>query len=807
MKGSFKRKYAAIFMIAVMITGIFSGSVFADGGWKSDSKGWWYETGGSYYKSQWAEIDGQWYYFDSKGYMEHDCYRGGYWLKSNGAWDKAYSHGKWMSDSKGWWYEDNGWYPKNKWLQIDGARYYFGSKGYIEHDCYRDGCWLRSNGMADPQFSKGTWKSNAKGWWYEDNGWYPKNKWLWIDGARYYFDDKGYMESECYRNGCWLDAKGRWDQEFSHGKWQEKWKNGRYLRWYEDNGWYPVNKGLVIDGLFYWFDSEGYVSYEGEKPDIVNAASYNYEIIPLVSPINVYYYIKTDNPDPDSFRFIDRSSKYYTEDSDYEPLILASKTIYSDVIYENKSTARVKGGYIAYAQACNVDGGEFVMQAKKVVGVSNYIPKYEFVDTTVKVKTQALVDEVDYLIDTYGGSEDGFFSKLYAIQDGLNSISLYNGVYILGNVVTATTSQNIDGEFVEGKCYYGISTSPHKDQNFYMKSPYARLDSKPMLLNNLYSYKLDSIGFPSMMASVANRLEPTSTVTWDSYNHSQIHISYNGYSNTFGGAGTGGGQGIYEKDILYYYKFDGSSSDAYKRCSFDTLRNDIKYYGKLNVDSNPDENGLKWNDVRRTVGKGGSYVRISFSNWVITSDTEYTVSVQPGFTFLYDNGGTRDQQGFIAIGCMSNAWYDGRYFNIYEQFYPGVSFEETLEKKPKIVIKDLAVTIPAEYTWCDEPLSEVGYDVSKGVFSGFTTFYYDANTDSWKPRDFEARDFLIYDYDTRTATYLKDDPTYGPALVDALTITHDEALKMGLDKNTNKDPSSYYIYDCTAEPGTYHKAG
>lgn len=179
-------------MVIVMTMSLFSGSVFADGGWRQDSTGWWYSTGDSFYKNQWAQIGGQWYYFNSDGYMEHDCYRDGYWLSTNGAWDKRYSHGSWKSNDKGWWYEDNGWYPVSKWLKINGSYYYFDSKGYMEHDCYRDGCWLKKDGSWDKNYSHGTWKSNAKGRWYDDNGWYPKNTILKIDGVMYSFDASGY---------------------------------------------------------------------------------------------------------------------------------------------------------------------------------------------------------------------------------------------------------------------------------------------------------------------------------------------------------------------------------------------------------------------------------------------------------------------------------------------------------------------------------------------------------------------------------------------------------------------------------------
>ena len=52
--------------------------------------------------------------------------------------------------------------------------------------------------------------------------------------------------------------------------------------------------------------------------------------------------------------------------------------------------------------------------------------------------------------------------------------------------------------------------------------------------------------------------------------------------------------------------------------------------------------------------------------------------------------------------------------------------------------------------------------------------------------------------------HLRDDPEYGESVRAACTITMEEALAMNLDRNTNVDPTEYYIYDMTEEPGTYH---
>ena len=115
--------------------------------WHNDSVGWWYEKDGSYLKSTWAQIDGSWYYFDSTGYMESNCYRDGCWLSPSGAWDPNYSSGKWMSNAKGWWYQDGNWYPTSQWLKIDGDWYYFKSSGYMAADEWIDGYYLNKSGV------------------------------------------------------------------------------------------------------------------------------------------------------------------------------------------------------------------------------------------------------------------------------------------------------------------------------------------------------------------------------------------------------------------------------------------------------------------------------------------------------------------------------------------------------------------------------------------------------------------------------------------------------------------------------------
>ncbi|MCR4846417.1 MAG: hypothetical protein K5865_06750 [Eubacterium sp.] len=149
---------------------------------------------GTYPVSQWGKVGGKTYYFDKRGYAAANEYAGGKWFNADGSINESFSM-VWKSNEKGWWIEDvSGWYPVSRWLRIDGYWYYFTESGYMDYSEYRDGCWLGADGAWDETYSGGHWMSDSTGWWYEDNGWYPSNQYLWIDGTKYWFNADGYWE-------------------------------------------------------------------------------------------------------------------------------------------------------------------------------------------------------------------------------------------------------------------------------------------------------------------------------------------------------------------------------------------------------------------------------------------------------------------------------------------------------------------------------------------------------------------------------------------------------------------------------------
>ena len=270
-----------------------------------------------------------------------------------------------------------------------------------------------------------------------------------------------------------------------------------------------------------------------------SATGYSYTITPLLAPFNEYFFVKTDNPDPTSFRFADKTSVYIED----EPSVISAAwdswddkpNIYQDIRYQNRNTGRVDGGYIFCGSY--TDGGEVVLQTKS--GSDSYNVTWN--DTKIKLKLPALKDDVDYLIDRYA-TKSSFFDNMDAVQEGFSSICLYSGSYIKGKLKRATD-------------YWGMSTSPHKDQLFYIQSPYTREDSSSLFASAIYPYRYDSLGFPSVMSIVAKRLDSSAQISWNDDYHYMVNVTYKGDTRSYGGQGNGEGQGISEDKIKQYYTF------------------------------------------------------------------------------------------------------------------------------------------------------------------------------------------------------------------------------------------------------------
>lgn len=523
----------------------------------------------------------------------------------------------------------------------------------------------------------------------------------------------------------------------------------------------------------------------------VDAKEYTYEIIPMLAPFNSFFYIKTENPNPFSFRFADNDTKYNEKGGSIE----ICETRYYDVTYTDADLYRVSGGYIA--SGSYTDGGDVTLVIRTLTGSTpvynlttgetTYRHNYAETETNVTVSVPKVMDNADYLLETYGGKSTALFDRLSDIQSGFSSVCLYSGASVKGRLVKSETYP-----------YYGLSNSPHVDQTFYIQSPYSRKDSKPLLVSSLYPFRYDSLGFPGMIATIAKRIDPSVTSKQNSNNHAYVDITCNGETKTYGGAGFGGGQQILENQINLFFKFDGSKSDAYPYASLKNLSDQLRYYGSLEVpDDIPQDDRLTWADVRKTIGDGTYVSLIGLYSVFGSSGTAYT--------YLYDNGSTSTTNGFVSLGCFSNAWFDGRYYSRYEIMVPGVKFGDTVYDidtgKSPIVVKDAVLNFDPNgttYYYGGKKIDESMYDSKTGVWKGYTYFVYDEESGNWLARQLTG--ITTMSYQSSLAKTCTD-----PDFIDACTLTPDEVKAMNVDRNTDVEPTEYYIYDKSDAPGTYHK--
>ena len=205
-------------------------------------------------KSTWKNVNGSTVYYDQNGQIEKDAYRDGYYLSKSGA-RAAKKTASWNKNKKGWWYKTGAKsYLKNTWKKIDGKLYYFDAKGYMASNEYRNGFKIAGNG-ARTNAAKSKWVKNKWSWSYVDaNGKKLKKQWAKIDGKWYYFDADGIMASEEWVQGYWIGKSGAWTYKYK-GSWKKDAK-GWYFK--DASGWYAKKETVTINGKDYNFNAEGY---------------------------------------------------------------------------------------------------------------------------------------------------------------------------------------------------------------------------------------------------------------------------------------------------------------------------------------------------------------------------------------------------------------------------------------------------------------------------------------------------------------------------------------------------------------------
>ena len=519
-----------------------------------------------------------------------------------------------------------------------------------------------------------------------------------------------------------------------------------------------------------------------------SATGYSYTITPLLAPFNQYFFVKTDNPDPTSFRFTDKTSAYIED----EPSIISvdwdswndKPYLYQDIKYQNRNTGRVDGGYIFYGSY--TDGGEIVLQTNS--GSDRYDVTWN--DTKIKIKLPALKDKVDYLIDTYA-TKSSFFDNMDAVQEGFSSICLYSGSYIKGKL---KRTEN----------YWGMSTSPHKDQLFYIQSPYTRDDGMSLFASAIYPYRYDSLGFPSVMARVAKRLDSSAEISWDDDFHYMVNVTYKGDTRSYGGQGNGKGQGLSEDKVKQYYTFGSGGT----KITLEGTKKLLDEYSRVEMkDDIPRADSITWKSIYNTVGSG-SWVRlIEITGIFGGTQTRYSYLYQAGDGSYFHTDSAGDDGSEIYwygdLGYASDVWVDGRYVDAWECYVPGEKFED----HPHSDIM-LEISVPQiKYEFENIYNEETGlYDTDFTIISVSeeqknARFSYQSDENLWRC------DNIGELYNDDCASYYDIEYFVREGLLDKkyqkdYVLTYDDVVKLKVDRNTNKIPDDYYIYDRTAKPGT-----
>ena len=520
----------------------------------------------------------------------------------------------------------------------------------------------------------------------------------------------------------------------------------------------------------------------GIAANAADVDSYSYKITPLLAPFNEYFFVETDNPDPKSFRFVDKSSVYNENSTivfdwdDWDEKL----NLYADVKFDDTATARVNGGYIFVSNT--TDGGEIQLQ-KRVPGRYSWDDTWE--DKNVKLTLPKLKDDVDYLIDTYATKSD-FFENMDAVQNGFDSICLYSGSYIRGNVVKTSD-------------YWEVVTAGHSDQSFYIYSPYDRKDTIPLFSSRIYPYRYDSLGFPSVMGAVSKRLDSSSSYKWNSTYHWLIDVTYNDKTKSYGGAGYIEGQGITKDKIKKYYTFGKNGTKIDLKETFDLQ----KEYSEIEMDDDiPREGAVTWKNLCEKVGSG-AWCRInrsmkSYAYFFRESDFDSYSESEWGVGYNLYYGGD--------LGYAQDSWVDGRYVNSGKIFEKGVKFEDhptssIILKKVKVPIFDYKTDYEYDY---ENQKYNIKYILTSDVTEKEKTlkFYYNKELNKW----FASYHMKHGSYDVNVNyDWLKkytDSNLIDKKYLDQIELTQDEVKALRVDRNTSIVPSDGYIYDGKSEPGT-----
>ena len=489
------------------------------------------------------------------------------------------------------------------------------------------------------------------------------------------------------------------------------------------------------------------------------ALKYTYEVTPLLPPFNDLVFVKTGNPDPLSFRLVDKNAK--KDGDDYTPAFLPCKQKFVDVKYENEKILRVNGGYIFKSDrwTSEPDGGNLTLQVVNMGYEDSAWCEYSgggmsfrggdenkiYSDTNVKVKCQKLKNYIDFIVDKYTDKSKGLFENLDAVQAVLDKAAVYPKA-----VVDSSKRKT-------SMPYPALATSPYVELS--LNSHYEIFESAgALLLSWLYPFVLSSASFPGTMSAVAKKLEPNCKVESDSM-HWLIKVTYKGKTKTYGGAGYGSTNEIYSSDVKKTYTFRGGENDFASGVGMGTMSKKLIEYGdkgdeKIAIIQNKYD--LSSSGLAKKVGKGA---------WIkVMQEGLFSAGVDISYVMPY-----KDYKNWAYP--VNDIWIDGRYVNDHEAWDVGAKFKD--HPTASILVKN------------------VTYKDYMGVsHTEHMKYDYDSFLKKWSAEWYFTRG---YSYQGM------------PETPEKFFLTLEQVKAMKPDRNTNTIPNTVLIYDGSAAPGTKEK--
>ena len=158
-----------------------------------------------------------------------------------------------LEDGRHYFNSPNGEMVMNKWITIEGEKYYFDRYGVLQTGLFQIGSrWYFSSETGAMQLGMQE-VQGRKHYFNSPNGEMVMNKWITIEGEKYYFDRYGVLQTGLFQIGS------RWYFSSETGAMQLGMQEvqGRKHYFNSPNGDMAINKWVTADGEKYYMDRYG----------------------------------------------------------------------------------------------------------------------------------------------------------------------------------------------------------------------------------------------------------------------------------------------------------------------------------------------------------------------------------------------------------------------------------------------------------------------------------------------------------------------------------------------------------------------